>query len=208
MRFIRELNPETRKLLKRMMRHSQYYQVRQRAKCIILSYQKFSIKELMRIFEVSRKTIYNWFTLWEDEGILGLYNKKGRGRKPKFTQEQEKEIKEWVKSEPKALNKVLIKVEKTWNIKSSKETIKRILKKLSMRWKRMKRGLNKSPDDWELEIKLPRLEELKAQEKKGEIDLRYFDESGFSLMPYIPYGWQAKNQEIILKSSQSKRINI
>ncbi|MGB3514058.1 MAG: hypothetical protein WBA93_33600 [Microcoleaceae cyanobacterium] len=39
----------------------------------------------MKIFEVSRKTRYNWFTFWEDEGILGLYNNQGRGRKPKFT---------------------------------------------------------------------------------------------------------------------------
>ena len=31
MRFIRELNPETRKLLKRIAQHSKYYQTRQRA---------------------------------------------------------------------------------------------------------------------------------------------------------------------------------
>ena len=86
----------------------------------------------MQIFEVSRKTIYNWFTLWKDEGILGLYNNQGRGRKPKFKLEQKEEIKQWVKSEPKALNKVMIKIEKKWKIKVSKETIKRILKSLSM----------------------------------------------------------------------------
>ena len=82
MRFIRELNPETRKLLERIIRHSKYYQVRARAKSIILSYQGFSIKQLMEMFVVSRKTIYNWFTRWSDQKIPGLYNDKGRGRKP------------------------------------------------------------------------------------------------------------------------------
>lgn len=208
MRFIRELNSETRKLLERIINSSKYYQVRQRAKCMILSYQGFSINELMKIFAVSRKTIYNWVTKWEDEKILGLYNKKGRGRKPTFIPEQKERIKKWVKEEPKALNKVLIKVEQKWNIKVSKETIKRIIKKLEMRWKRMKRGVSKNPEQWELEVKLPKLAELKDQDKKGEIDLRYLDETGFSLRPCIPYGWQEKEQEIILKSCQSKRINI
>lgn len=77
-----------------------------------------------------------------------------------------------------------------------------------MRWKRMKRGTSKSPQGWELEVKLPRIEELKEQEKRGEIDLRYFDESGFTLTPYIPYGWQEKGQRTTVKSCPSKRINV
>jgi transposase len=208
MRFIRELNPETKKLLERMSRSSKFYQVRDRAKCIILSYQGFSIKKLIEIFGVSRKTIHNWLTRWEDEKVLGLYNEKGRGRKPKFNKEQKEEIKEWVKESPKNLKKVLIKIQDEWGIDVSKETIKRIIKKLNMRWKRMKRGVSKISDKWELEVKMPKLIELKNQDKKGEIDLKYFDETGFSLSPYIPYGWQEKGKTITLKSSQSKRINI
>ena len=57
MRQIRDLSPENIKLLKRISRESKYYQVRDRAKCLILSYQGFLIKELIEIFEVSRKTI-------------------------------------------------------------------------------------------------------------------------------------------------------
>nr|WP_276324172.1 transposase [Anaplasma marginale] len=40
------------------------------------------------------------------------------------------------------------------------------------------------------------------------MDLRYFDESGFSLTPYVPYAWQEKGNPIIIKSSKSKRINV
>ncbi len=72
----------------------------------------------------------------------------------------------------------------------------------------MKRGLNKEPDRWEIEVKLPRLTELVEQDRIGKIDLRYLDQSGFSLTPYIPYGWQEKNEQIILKSRTGKRINI
>jgi transposase len=208
MRFIRELNPETRKLLERISRQSKFPQVRDRAKCLVLSYQGLTIEKLMGIFGVSRKTIYNWFTRWEEQQILGIYNQKGRGRKPKFNQEEKEQIKEWVKAEPKALKQVVIKIHDQWGIEVSKETIKRLIKKLNMRWKRMKRGMSKTPDEWEIEVKLPRLTELKSQDEKGEIDLRYLDESGFSLLPYIPYGWQEIKQRITLKSCQSKRINV
>jgi transposase len=79
---------------------------------------------------------------WEEQQILGIYNQKGRGRKPKFNQEEKEQIKEWVKAEPKALKQVVIKIHDEWGIEVSKETIKRLIKKLNMRWKRMKRGMN------------------------------------------------------------------
>jgi hypothetical protein len=37
----------------------------------------------------------------------------------------------------------------------------------------MKRGLRNSPDEWELELKIPHLLKLKEQDTKGEIDLKY-----------------------------------
>ncbi|MDY6785387.1 MAG: hypothetical protein SW833_23035 [Cyanobacteriota bacterium] len=40
------------------------------------------MQELMTIFGISRKTLHNWFTRWEDRKMAGLYNQKGRGRKP------------------------------------------------------------------------------------------------------------------------------
>lgn len=208
MRLIRDLNPETRKLLERISRMSNFPQVRDRAKCITLSAQGFTIKELMKIFKVSRKTIFNWLIRWENQRILGLYNQKGRGRKPKLNSEQKAQVQQWVKTEPKALNKIKIKIHKTWKIDVSKDTIKRIIKKLNMRWKRMKRGISKTPDEWEIEVKMPRLSKLKEQDKKGEIDLRYLDESGFSLKPYIPYGWQEKGETITLRSCQSQQANV
>jgi len=208
MRFIRDLTPENIKLLERISRESKYYQVRNRAKCLILSYQGLLIKELMKIFGVGRKTIYNWFTKWEDKKVVGLYNNPGRGRKPKLNDEQKKQIKIWVKKEPKRLLIIVEKAKKEWGINISKDTIKRIIKKLQMKWKRMKRGLSKEPDEWETEVKIPVLTELIEQERNGEIDLRYLDQSGFSLMPYIPYGWQEKNETIIIKSRTGKRINV
>ncbi|MGB3514047.1 MAG: hypothetical protein WBA93_33545 [Microcoleaceae cyanobacterium] len=46
--------------------------------------------------------------------------------------------------------------------------------------------MSKTPDDWVVEVKKTRQEQLKQQAKKAEIDLRYLDERGFSLKPYLP----------------------
>ncbi|ARI80951.1 transposase [Microcystis aeruginosa FACHB-905 = DIANCHI905] len=55
-----------------------------------------------------------------------------------------------------------------------------------MRWKRVRRGVGKTPDEWKLEVKLPILEELKKQEKRGEIEIGYLDEMGWDSKPCIP----------------------
>jgi len=52
------------------------------------------------------------------------------------------------------------------------------------------------------------LETLIEEDREGIIDLRYFDESGFCLVPYIPYAWQEKGDTIAIESMPSKRVNV
>ena len=129
MRFITRLAYETEKLLERIEEKSKYYQVRQRAKCIQLSYQGYQIRQIIEILKVSRNTIYNWLNNWEKYGLLGLYNVPGRGRKPKLTFQKEEQVKKWIKEQPKNLKIVQEKINQEWNIKMSRDTIKRIAKK-------------------------------------------------------------------------------
>ncbi|HCQ21099.1 MAG TPA: IS630 family transposase, partial [Anabaena sp. UBA12330] len=73
--FIRETNPLSAKLLERIYRQSRHHEVRQRARCLALANQGVKVEELMKIFRVSYKTIYNWFARWELDSMMGLYNK-------------------------------------------------------------------------------------------------------------------------------------
>jgi Fe2+ or Zn2+ uptake regulation protein len=72
--LIREINSLSAKLLERIYRQSQYHYVRQRAHCLILASQGTKIEKLIKIFQVSSKTIYNWLNRWESLGMVGLYN--------------------------------------------------------------------------------------------------------------------------------------
>ncbi len=208
MRYIRGLTKDTLKLLKRIYQESKYYQVRQRAHCIQLSYQGYNISELMEIFQVSRNTIYNWFNAWELSKFSGLYNSPGRGRKKLFSVEQQQQIKNWVKDSPKNLDKVQEKIGREWGNTVSKKTIKRIIKSAHMGWSRIKRRVGGNPLPEFYSKKVKELDKLKEQESTGEIEIRYVDESGFCLIPYIPYAWQERKQKIEIPSQQSKRLNV
>ena len=186
MRYIKGLTKDTSKLLKRIYKYSKYYQVRQRAHCIQLSYQRYKIAELIEIFKVSRNTIYNWFNSWESSRFVGLYNDPGRGRKKLFNVEQEQKIKNWVQATPKNLEKVQKRVLKEWGTSVSKKTIKRIIKSAHMGWYRIKKKVGGEPIPEFYEQKVKKLDKFKEQELRGKIEIRYVDESGFCLIPYVP----------------------
>jgi len=208
MLFLREINPISAKLLERIYRQSRHHQVRQRAHCLVLQRDGVKVKELRKIFQVSYKTIYNWFNRWEGEGIVGLYNKPGRGSKPTFNSQQKERIKEWALSEPRQLKQVGQKVKEEWGIEISTKTIKRILKTLSMSWHRMRRGVGGKPNPEEYKEKQAQLEELKRLDEQGLIDLYYLDETGFCLIPYVPYGWQNIGEYLKIFSRRSRRLNV
>ena len=207
MRYIKGLSKDTIKLLKRIYQQSKYYQVRQRAHCILLSHERYKISELMGIFGVSRNTIYNWLNNWESLGFVGLYNREGRGRKKLFNSLQQEMIKAWVKETPKKLRIVQEKIEKEWDIVASKDTIKRVVKYLGMKWKRIRRRVGGEPDPEVYKNKKQILRALKQLSNQGFLDLRYLDESGFCLTPYVPYAWQESGVKGF-KSNKSKRLNV
>lgn len=62
------------------------------------------------------------------------------------------------------------------------------------------------PADYEEKLDL--LADLQTLEREGFIDLFYGDESGFSLLPVVPYGWQAANQALERPSRYSTRLNV
>ncbi|BDA75856.1 hypothetical protein CAL7716_100220 (plasmid) [Calothrix sp. PCC 7716] len=157
--------------------------------------------------------------------MVGLYNKPGRGSKRTFTYEQEEIIIEWVNQEPRQLKKVLQKVKEEWGIEVSTKTIKRIIKDFYMsclekfaqrgepahatfRWHRMRRDVGGEPDPLGYKEKKAQLEELKQLDSEGKIDLYYLDETGFCLIPSVPYGWQNIGEYLPILSNRSRRLNV
>ena len=208
MRFIQNLSNETIHLLQRVHKHSDHHRVRQRAHCIVLSFQGYATTHLADIFHVDRITIYHWFNAWEEKGFPGLYDRKGPGRPPLFTPDQKDQIRQWIKLFPKNLNKIRALIHDEFDLDVSKQTIKRVLKSFRLIWKRMRKRVKGQPDPDLYQERKNSLEILIAEDREGIIDLRYFDESGFCLVPYVPYAWQEHGETISIESTQSKRLNV
>lgn len=208
MRFIENLSHDTTKLLQRIYQKSKNHRVRQRAQCILLSYQGYMTNELAHIFKVDRITIYNWFNEWERRHFAGLYDRKGKGRNPIFSQDQKEQIRQWVKLHPKNLNNVIALIQEELGLSASKSTIKRVLKSLKFSWHRIRRRVNGEPDPVVYQERKEALEKLIEEDCEGIIDLRYYDESGFCLVPYIPYAWQEQGETMEIESGRSKRLNV
>jgi transposase len=163
--------------------------------------------QLRQVFAVTGKTIYNWFVAWESDKFVGLYDRGGRGRKPTFSPDQQQQIREWAKESPNQLKQVLQKIQAAWGITVSKDTLKRVLKRLAMSWRRARRVVARQPDAAEFQQQ-QQLEVLKRRAERGEIDLRYLDESGFSLISAIPYAWQEAGTVLTVAAQQSARLNV
>jgi len=98
MRYIIDIDKETMSELKRIMRDDKRYKSRNRAHSILLSKQGKSVNELANIFDCKIRTIYRWFDSFEKNKIEGVYELKGRGRKPKLLIEKDaKKISQYIK---------------------------------------------------------------------------------------------------------------
>jgi len=99
-------------------------------------------------------------------------------------------------------------VREEWGIYISKDTVKRIINCFNMSWHRITRRVGGEPDALEYKDKKAEIESLKEQDDRGEINLVYVDESGFSLNSYVPYAWQEKGNEVVVECERSRRLNV
>jgi len=208
MRFVKNLCFPQIKLLRRIYKESKKHHVRQRAHCILLSYQGVPVSELAKIFGKTPRTIYTWLNLWEKYHFAGLYEKKGRGRRQKLSARMQAKVRQWAKEFPKNLMKIVALVRENFGISVSKRTIQRILRRLCFSWRRIRKKPKGEPDYEEYAQKKEELEELKVQAEERLIELYFFDESGFCLEPYLPYAWQEKGETIQIESERGKRLNV
>jgi transposase len=197
--------------LRQIMKEEGSQKTRDRSHAIILLFHDHrSFEDVASIFDVHINTINNWAGRWVVEGINGVYDLDGRGVKPIFTEADEKIILECLEIDPRSLRKLDAMVMERTGKTASIETYRRIMKKHGKSWKRQRKTPKGSPTEDEYERGVSDLAELKGLAQDGEFDLVYFDASGFSLQPYIPYAWQdiGRDGTLRIPASHSMRINV
>ena len=93
-----------------------------------------TVTELMGVFGVNRRTIYNWFNRWEQGGPEALADRPGRGLKPRLNpandqhvQEVRKALRIYARQPRQALHHVNTHLP----VSVSEDTLRRFVKKLS-----------------------------------------------------------------------------
>ncbi len=208
MTIYQQLSDEEKHTLEEMHENHPLHLPRKRAHAILLSNQAFSMALIGDICRVCRQTVAAWFSQWENQGICGLFDRPGRGRKSKLTLAQQAEIIEKVKQSPRSLKKILAEIENEMGVSISISTLKDICKKAKLIWKRVRKSLRAKRDQEKFHLAHQAIEPLILQHKNKEIDLCYFDESGFTLTPDTSYAWQPIGETIEIPSSKSKRLNV
>lgn len=206
LRFVAPLDSHTEHRLKDTMRTSPVFRVRQRAHAIVLSAKGYRIDQLVDIFEVDRDTITRWLDRWDEDHFDGLQDAPRSGRPRSIPVEEEASVLNQVEADPRRLKAVVARLENRFSV--SLATIKRLLKRQGYKWRRVRRSLKSKRDEAAFRRAQVELDALKAREDLGEIELYYFDGSGFSLTPVVPYAWHAPGQTIELDSARSPQINV
>jgi transposase len=205
---VRLLTESQRHTLAEIMKHDATPRARVRAHGILLSAQGMKIKEIAKIYQVDRDTVATWIKKWEQHGVASLYDKPRSGRPPKLTPEEQDLVRQYIKEEPRCLKQVVERLRQKTAKRLSISSLKRLAKKARLRWKRVRKSLKSLRDPEEFTTCQRELEALQKQEDQGKIDLYYFDESGFTLDPYIPYAWQEPGTVIEIPAAKGTRINI
>ena len=179
-----------------------------RATAVLLSNQKVPLQIIASTVGVCRQTASIWLSNWKEQGLDGLTDKPRAGRPPKLSSVQEVEVLKMVEKSPRSLKKVLSEIERLWNIRLNKSTLKRLCKKAKLSWKRVRKSLQSKRDDKAFSNAVEEIKIQLVQADKGELNFYYFDESGFTLEPCVPYAWQQTSEQIKIPSSRSKRLNV
>src|SRR5215831_5475962 len=207
-RYVRTLTESQRHTLENIMKHAPSPRARARAQSILLSSRRVTIMEIVKIYQVDRDTVSSWIKKWEHTGVESLYDKPRCGRPSKLTQEEKELAQQYIKDEPRCLKQLAARLSQKTAKRLSISSLKRLAKKARLRWKRVRKSLKSLRDPAEFTKCQRELEALQKQEDKGKIDLYYFDESGFTLDPYIPYAWQESGTVIEIPAKKGPRINV
>lgn len=133
MGYIKDITAQQKQELEHLHKTSKSYQERNRCQSILLSAQGYQVPALAQVFSESELTIYKWFNRFDQQGVAGLKNQAGKGRKQilKTTNATHVEVVENTMGKEKQRLKIAkAAIEAQLATSRSEMTLKRFLKKL------------------------------------------------------------------------------
>lgn len=208
MKYINPLSPTEITTLQQMRDNNPIRRVRIRGHGILLSDKELTMSEIATVYSTDARTVSGWIQRWERQGVAGLYDRPREGRPPILTEDEQQQVLKWIEESPKEMNKVGATIQQKTRKRVSRKTIKRIAKKNRLVFKRIRKSPKKRPSEKQAIRGKQMIDRLLKQQQASTIDLRYFDATGFCLVPPVPYAWQPIGETIPVPCSKSKRLNV
>ncbi|GAB3895404.1 hypothetical protein GCM10028803_11900 [Larkinella knui] len=133
MRAIKNLSAEEMNELRYIISSTENSILKRRCQCILYSFLGMQVNELTEMFDVDRRSIYNWMNRWNKGGIKALIDKPGRGLKPKLSlsrRDDVEQVKQGFLMYPGNYYRVLEHVNNQISKPVSHDTLRRFVKKL------------------------------------------------------------------------------
>ncbi len=134
MRNVKNLTGQQVEQLRQTIRESQNNVLKKRCQCVLYSYYGLTVSELMDMFAVDRRSIYNWMNRWSEDGVQGLMDKPGRGLKPKLNPDDQQHVEKVIQAMmtfPKEPRQALQQINHQLPKPVSQDTLRRFVKKIS-----------------------------------------------------------------------------
>lgn len=120
-KFVQDLTDEQKSGLQAIMKSDAPQRKRMRAHAILLSSRRFSIDQIAAIYEVDRDRVSTWLEWWQAAGFDGLEDAERTGRPPKLSVDEQAEILEIVKAEPRSTRRAVLEFQQRRKKKSVRE---------------------------------------------------------------------------------------
>lgn len=207
-KYVSPLTKRERGELSDILKNASSSRARTRAQAVLLSSRGYSMNCIADILQVGRDTVSSWIDAWERSGTDALYERPRSGRPAILTEDEKKTAEKLIGENPRSPRAVIQKLFEITGKIVSLRTVRRLAGKACLIWKRVRRTVRPKRNEAEFGKAEKEIGYLKKQQKKGDIDLYYFDESGFDLQPSVPYARQPKGETIEIPSSRSSRLSV
>lgn len=182
--------------------------VRQRAQALYLAHRGYGRIALSALFEVDVDSIRAWLDGWEQAGLRGLYDDPRSGRPPIYTPTDAAQrcgARGWRKNLAYFRRRTL-----AWKRRRGKRPTARRCVGLSknLLLETVPTAGQRPRDETAFRTAHMRLKKLHQGHLQGIIELFYFDQSGFTLTPMVPYAWQLPGQTRAIPGADRFRLNV
>lgn len=207
-RFVTPLTAEEKESLDTIFKTHASHSARVRAQAILLSERQFSIDELAEIFNVTRNTVTEWLNRWA--AVRSVEDLPGRGRTPILNDEEQQEAIAILDQQPQSSRQALGQIAAQMGQTLSRDTLRRIAKKLGRSWKRVRHSKRGQRDEVDFQASKAELAALETEAREtGEFAVADADEAGFALGTVVPSASQPVGETIELPArDDSSRLNV